>query len=171
MDTEFELEWQKSKDKEFTRLFWDKFKLIQCFGLQYTVFFPTCHALITWFELSRVKLYRNDLKGNKNYFELVGGLFCRTFVIPVALCNKLDVDGRRTSNPIISIIIGNDNSNSPTIMIIIIMIRSIERFSAPIYQVGRASGAEETVHIASTAVFRLQDLQLFLCERYLETMR
>ena len=62
-----------------------------------------------------VKLYRNDLKGNKNYFELVGGLFCRTFVIPVALCNKLDVDGRRTSNPIISIIIDNDNSNSPTI--------------------------------------------------------
>ena len=24
MDTEFELEWQKSKDKEFTRLFWNK---------------------------------------------------------------------------------------------------------------------------------------------------
>lgn len=29
------------------------------------VFFPTCHTLITWFELSRVKLYRNELKGNK----------------------------------------------------------------------------------------------------------
>ena len=29
-----------------------------------------------WFELSRVKLYRNeiaDLKGNKKYFELAGG--------------------------------------------------------------------------------------------------
>ena len=25
MDTEFELEWQKSKDKEFARLFWKKF--------------------------------------------------------------------------------------------------------------------------------------------------
>ena len=25
MDTKFELEWQKSKDKEFTRLFWNKF--------------------------------------------------------------------------------------------------------------------------------------------------
>ena len=25
MDTEFELEWQKSKDKELTRLFWNKF--------------------------------------------------------------------------------------------------------------------------------------------------
>ena len=24
-------------------------------------FFPACHALITWFELSRVELYRNDL--------------------------------------------------------------------------------------------------------------
>ena len=28
-------------------------------------FFPTFHALITWFELSRVKLCRNDLKGKK----------------------------------------------------------------------------------------------------------
>ena len=36
-------------------------------------FFPTCHALKTWFELSRVKLSRNDLRGNKNYFELAGG--------------------------------------------------------------------------------------------------
>ena len=35
-------------------------------GLQYTAFFfPTCHALKTWFELSRVKLYRNPLKGTK----------------------------------------------------------------------------------------------------------
>ena len=25
-------------------------------------------------KLSRVNLYRNDLKGNKNYFELAGGL-------------------------------------------------------------------------------------------------
>ena len=36
-------------------------------------FFLTCQALKTWFELSRVTLYRNDLKGNKNYFELAGG--------------------------------------------------------------------------------------------------
>ena len=33
-------------------------------------FFPTCHAVITWFGLSRVKLHRNELKGNENYFEL-----------------------------------------------------------------------------------------------------
>ena len=33
----------------------------------------TCHDLLkTWFELLRVKLYRNNLKGNKNYFELAG---------------------------------------------------------------------------------------------------
>ena len=29
--------------------------------------------LKTWFELSRVKVYRNDLRGNENYFELGGG--------------------------------------------------------------------------------------------------
>ena len=27
----------------------------------------------SWFELSRVKLYKNDLKGNENCFELAGG--------------------------------------------------------------------------------------------------
>ena len=37
-------------------------------------FFLTCHVLVTWFELSRVKLYRNYLKGNKDYFELAEGL-------------------------------------------------------------------------------------------------
>ena len=30
----------------------------------------TCNALKTWFEFSRVELYRNDLKGNKNELEL-----------------------------------------------------------------------------------------------------
>ena len=38
------------------------------------VFFLTCHMLITWFELSRVKLYKNYLKENKDYFELAEGL-------------------------------------------------------------------------------------------------
>ena len=36
-------------------------------------FFPDFQELKIWFELSRVKLYRNDLRGNKNYFELAGG--------------------------------------------------------------------------------------------------
>ena len=33
----------------------------------------------TWFELLRVKLYRNDLKGNKNYFKLGEGLSYQGF--------------------------------------------------------------------------------------------
>ena len=37
--------------------------------------FSTCHALKTWFELSRVKLYRNGPEGNKNYFDRVSGRF------------------------------------------------------------------------------------------------
>ena len=36
-------------------------------------FFPTFYGLKTWFELSWVKLGRNDQRGNKNYFELAGG--------------------------------------------------------------------------------------------------
>ena len=46
-------------------------------------FFPTCQALKAWLELSRVNLYRNDLKGNENYFELTGrGSNYREFELP-----------------------------------------------------------------------------------------
>ena len=81
MGTEFEPEWQKGKDKEFTRLFWNisDFRNISMFRTSEHGLFPTCHALITWFELSRVKLYRNELKGNKNYFELARGSSYRGF--------------------------------------------------------------------------------------------
>ena len=37
------------------------------------LYFPTCHGLKTWLELSRVKLCRSDLKENTNYLELAGG--------------------------------------------------------------------------------------------------
>ena len=33
----------------------------------------TCHMLKKWFSLSRVKWYRNDLRGNKHYFAVTGG--------------------------------------------------------------------------------------------------
>ena len=41
--------------------------------------FSTCQALKAWFGLSRMNLYRNDLRGNKNYFELARGLSYRGF--------------------------------------------------------------------------------------------
>ena len=41
----------------------------------FSIFFSTCHALKTRFELSRVKLFRNDLKGNQNYLEFHSGRF------------------------------------------------------------------------------------------------
>ena len=44
--------------------------------------FPDSQGLKTWFELLRVKLYRNDLRENKNYFELVGGSSYRGFELP-----------------------------------------------------------------------------------------
>ena len=58
--------------------------LLISLGLQYTVFFfyPTCHARKTCCELSRVRLYRNHLKGNKNNFELAGGSSYRRFELP-----------------------------------------------------------------------------------------
>ena len=44
----------------------------QCFRLQYT-FFQLVWCLKHKFELWRVNLYRNDLKENKNFFELAEG--------------------------------------------------------------------------------------------------
>ena len=56
----------KSKDKEFSWLFWNKFKVLD---FDQHMFFCqlVTHFNITWFELSRVY----DLKWNKNCFELV----------------------------------------------------------------------------------------------------
>ena len=45
-------------------------------------FFPTFQGLKTWFELSRVKLYGNDLRGIKKYFELAGDSSYRGFELP-----------------------------------------------------------------------------------------
>ena len=42
-------------------------------------FFLTCHALKTWIELSRVKLYRNDLKANKKFLDLAGDSIYRGY--------------------------------------------------------------------------------------------
>ena len=45
--------------------------------------FSTCQVLKAWFELSRVNLYRNDLRdGNKNYFKLAGGSNYQGFELP-----------------------------------------------------------------------------------------
>ena len=44
--------------------------------------FPTFSELTTWLELSRVKLYRNDLRENNNYFELARGSSSRGFELP-----------------------------------------------------------------------------------------
>ena len=48
-------------------------------------FFPTCHELMTLFELLRVKLFSIDLKGNKNHFELAEGLSFCGFELPRVL--------------------------------------------------------------------------------------
>ena len=44
---------------------------IICFGRQYSLFFPTCHALKTWFKLSREQLYTNYLKGKQKLLRVI----------------------------------------------------------------------------------------------------
>ena len=60
-------QWSGKRVKTIKEL-WIVFRTsVPCF-----FFFFWFHRLKTWFEISRVKLYGNDLKGNKNYFELAG---------------------------------------------------------------------------------------------------
>ena len=47
-------------------------KYIQC--SDWSMLFFSLSGSKSWFQLTRVKLCRNNLKGNKNYFELAGGL-------------------------------------------------------------------------------------------------
>ena len=77
MDTVIKLDPKNGiKDKEYT-IDSDIFNLLNKFNVldcSTRFFFSSCHALETWFESSRVKLYRlHDLKGNKNYFARVSG--------------------------------------------------------------------------------------------------
>ena len=60
----------------------DKFNVYEC-SILFIFLFPTCHALNTCFVLSWIKLFRNDLKENKNYFDLSGVdytlVYCKHF--------------------------------------------------------------------------------------------
>ena len=42
-------------------------------------------------RVSRVKLYRKDLKGNKNYFKLVGGLSYQGFELLAVKLTEINV--------------------------------------------------------------------------------
>lgn len=79
MDIEFELEWPKVKTKN-----WQRILLLidlSCFAVPtfpnsvnrfFLFFFGLVTCLIkTWFKLWRVELCINDLKRNKNYWELL----------------------------------------------------------------------------------------------------
>ena len=74
LDTLFKLDSPKRRDKEYMAV-----KLNSVIQTAVHFFFSTCQVLKTWFELSRVNLYRNDLKGNKNYFKLAGASSSRGF--------------------------------------------------------------------------------------------
>ena len=74
MDTEFELEWQKSKSKELTGRILALTVFSFCFAN--VLDFSTLFIFLTCHELSRVELHRNDLKENNKKkvsarFELV----------------------------------------------------------------------------------------------------
>ena len=61
------LNWADKNVRQGIHGYWNNFNVSDCSTL-----FSTCQALKAWFELSRANLYRDDLKENKNYFELGG---------------------------------------------------------------------------------------------------
>ena len=64
-----------------------------------TLFFLDFLRAQTRFELSKVKLYRDDLRENKNYFELAEGSSYRGFELPrVKLYSKCkrEIQGKST---------------------------------------------------------------------------
>ena len=77
---------------------------VHCFCCCCCCFFSTCQALKTWFVLLRVELYRNDLKANKNYFELAGVSSYWGFDLPrvyknYSQCLK-EIQGKSTLVPV-----------------------------------------------------------------------
>ena len=89
---------KKSNNKELTWLVCNKFSASNFCTVVHHFFFSACHVLKTWFELSGVKLHRNNLKGNKNYFEVSGrfellGVHCiatkSAFYFKLAFLKKL----------------------------------------------------------------------------------
>ena len=71
MCTVLNLNWSDTKNSCFDGFFFLSVLFFQCwFRTSMYGLFSTCNTLKTWFELSRVELHRNDLKGNKNELEL-----------------------------------------------------------------------------------------------------
>ena len=70
MDTEFELEWQKSKYKEFTLLFWNKFN-VSDFS---TRFFPDLSRAYNMVRVIEGKIVQKWAEGKQKLLR-VGGRF------------------------------------------------------------------------------------------------
>ena len=69
---------QKSKDKEFT---WDGcFEINSMFRTSVRGFFPVLSRAYNMVQVIESKI--DELKGNKNYFELAGGSSYRGFELP-----------------------------------------------------------------------------------------
>ena len=85
---------QKSKDRAHMQLLWNKFNFLDRSSW---LFFPDLLLRIyAWFELARVKLYRNDdLKGKQDYILPVSGRF---------ELGRFRVTGSRLYVPILSIL-------------------------------------------------------------------
>ena len=73
MDPEFELEWQLSKDKDLTRLFWNQFNVSDLS----TQFFSPAYNMVRVIEGKTGIEMR--WSGSKNYFDLAGSSSYRGF--------------------------------------------------------------------------------------------
>ena len=63
------MDYRKCKGEEYMVVL----KEIQWFGLQFTAFCSTCHALKTWFELSRVNYIEKISDGKQKLLRVTKG--------------------------------------------------------------------------------------------------
>ena len=83
----------KSKDKECTQLFWNKFN-VSDFSSWF--FLPDLSRAYDMVRVIEGKIaYKTELKGNKNYFEIAGGSSYRRFELPTVKLQQMKSRGNR----------------------------------------------------------------------------
>ena len=74
--------WFELLRNNYIKMIWRETIIFNVSDFSTWFFSRLTRAFNIWLELSREKLYRNELKGNKNYFELARGSSYRGFKLP-----------------------------------------------------------------------------------------
>ena len=93
MDTEFELVWQNSKDKEFARLFWNKFN-VSDFSTRFFTRLVT--RLYRWFEYIQGGIVQKWAEGKQKLLRDSGRLKLSRVPVTEGKITVNDIQGKST---------------------------------------------------------------------------